>query len=178
MGTDRSTHRVLPGVALDPRSRRAIIDLCEAAFAEDFGALFALFPGAVHVLAERGGVLVGHACWVARGLAVDHGRPLHTAYIEAVAVAPACQRQGIGGAVMRRVAREIAGFELGALSPTFPDFYARLGWVAWRGPLAIRAEAGLIDTPDEGVMIYRTPRTPSLDLDGLLTAEWRPGELW
>ena len=170
--------RVLPVRELDRQARHQIIDLCTAAFDEDFGQLFQVLPGSTHVLAERGGVLVGHACWVTRWLQPPRCRPLHTAYIEAVATAPPLQRQGIGSAIMRRVALEIAGYQLGALSPTEPAFYVRLGWEAWRGPLAIRGPAGLIDTPDEGVMIYRSATTPPLELDGLLTAEWRPGELW
>ena len=170
--------RVLPVRELGRQVRHEIIDLCAAAFDEDFGQLFQVLPGSIHVLAERGGILVGHACWVTRWLQPSHCRPLHTAYVEAVATAPRLQGQGIGSAVMRRVALAIAGYQLGALSPTEPAFYARLGWEAWRGPLAIRSQAGLINTPDEGVMIYRTAGTPPLELDRLLTAEWRPGELW
>ena len=44
--------------------------------------------------------------------------------------------------------------------------------------MAIRREAGLLETPDEGLMILRTPHTPPLDLAALITAEWREGELW
>jgi aminoglycoside 2'-N-acetyltransferase I len=39
-------------------------------------------------------------------------------------------------------------------------------------------DAGVLGTPDEQVMVLRLPRTPLLDLDAALTAEWRPGELW
>lgn len=57
-------------------------------------------------------------------------------------------------------------------------YYRRLGWEPWRGRLAIRTEEGLELTPDEEVMIYRLPLTPKFDTNDLLTAEWRPGELW
>ena len=172
------TVRILPVTELDQRSRQAIISLCSAAFDEDFGQVFELLPGSIHALAERDGALVGHACWVTRWLQPAGLAPLQTAYIEAVATAPPLQRQGIGSVIMWRVALEIAGHQLGALSPTYPAFYERLGWEAWRGPLAIRSGAGLIETPDEGLMIRRAASTPPLDLDSPLTAEWRPGELW
>jgi hypothetical protein len=48
----------------------------------------------------------------------------------------------------------------------------------WHGPLAIRTEHALLDTPDEEVMILRLAGTPPLDVYTRLTAEWRQGELW
>jgi len=79
---------------------------------------------------------------------------------------------------MKRAAGSIVDFQLGALCPATPDLYARLGWVFWRGVLSIRESRGLLPTPDEKVMILRLPKTPPLDLDAALAAEWRPGELW
>jgi hypothetical protein len=35
-----------------------------------------------------------------------------------------------------------------------------------------------LPTPDDVVMIYRTPRTGEIDLTATLMAEWRPFELW
>ena len=71
-------------------------------------------------------------------------------------------------------------WQLAALSPAVPEFYERRGWEAWRGPLAIRHGASLEPTPaDELVMIRRLRTTPpGLVTTALLTAEWRPGELW
>ncbi len=57
-------------------------------------------------------------------------------------------------------------------------YYERLGWELWCGPLAIRTERGLVATPGEEVMILRLSKTPALDLDHRLTAEWRQGEVW
>jgi aminoglycoside 2'-N-acetyltransferase I len=79
---------------------------------------------------------------------------------------------------MRHLAEQILDFDLGGLSPSDPGFYARMGWESWRGPLAIRSAEGLLATPGEDVMILRLPRTPPLDLDSSLSAEWRSGELW
>jgi hypothetical protein len=82
---------------------------------------------------------------------------------------------------MRQLHAHIAaqGFDLGGLSPFSVDYYARLGWERWRGPLAIRSETGLQPSPsDECAMILRLPKTPALNLDAQLSAEWRRGELW
>jgi aminoglycoside 2'-N-acetyltransferase I len=169
--------------ALDGSARAAIVQLCTAAYDEDFSRLFDQFPGTVHVLAKDDhGTLVGHAMWVARRLEAD-GHHMRTAYVEAVATAPAFQRRGIGTAIMVRLVQAVmadAQWDLAALSPAVPEFYERRGWEPWKGPLAIRRN-GLLDPspPDELVMIRRLARTPSsLVTTALLTAEWRPGELW
>ena len=170
--------RVANATALTADERAGIVALCDAAFGEPFAHLFDEFPGSVHVLGVREGAIVSHAAWVTRWLQAGDRPPLRTAYVEAVATEPARQRRGYATAVMRELQRRIADFDLGALSPSDPAFYAPLGWEAWRGPLAIRTGDGLLPTPDEGVMILRLPRTPPLALDARLTAEWRRGELW
>lgn len=157
---------------------RRVVALCDRAFDGDMETILADLIDSTHVLAEFEGVLAGHACWVTRWLSADYRPPLRTAYIEAVATDPNLQRRGIGGATMKRVGREIRTYELGGLCPNYPEFYARFGWETWRGPLAIRTHDGLLETPDEHVMILRTPLTPRIDLDARLTAEWRPGEVW
>lgn len=158
--------------------RAEIIALCTEAYEEDFTRLFQLLPGSTHVLAYLDGQLVSHAGWVTRWLQPEGFHPLRTAYVEAVATRPSYQRRGFGSLVMRRVAKEIGDYPLGALSPSDPAFYERLGWQLWRGPTAIRTSQGLVPTPDEQVMIYRTKWTPPIDANTLLTAEWREGELW
>jgi aminoglycoside 2'-N-acetyltransferase I len=163
---------------LTEADRAAIIALCEAAFEEPFDRLFALLPGSRHVLVRDGGVLVSHACWVTRWLQPAGLPALRTAYVEAVATLPARQGEGLGTAAMARVAAETGGYDLRALSPAVPDYYARLGWEPWRGPTAIRRGDGLLPTPGEEIMILRTARTPPLDLHALITAEWREGEFW
>lgn len=172
------------GEALDRAARAEIIHLCDAAYEGDFSRLFELLPGSFHVLArDDEGALVSHAAWVTRWLQPHEQAPLRTAYVEAVATAPDHQRRGFATAVLRAVAEVLAAepkWELGALSPSDPAFYARLGWELWRGPLAIRRGDELIwSPPDEQVMILRLPQTPAgLDTTSLLTAEWREGELW
>ena len=175
---------VVAGDRLSAAARTEIIDLCEAAYGEDFSRLFDDFAGSVHVLArDEHGTLVSHAEWLTRWLHPAGQPVLRTAYVEAVATAPPHQRQGFASAVLRRLADELAAnaaWDLAALSPSDAAFYARLGWELWRGPLAIRRADRLEPSPpDEQVMVLRLPRTPAtLDLATLLTAEWRPGELW
>ncbi len=71
-------------------------------------------------------------------------------------------------------------YELGALDTGLTIFYERLGWEIWRGPTAMRTERGTIGTPeDDGlVMVRRTPATPKLDLDGPISCDRRPGDVW
>lgn len=163
---------------LGAAERAAIIALCTAAFAEPFDRLFTLLPGARHVLIAEAGTLVCHACWVERVLQPRGGPRLRTAYVEAVATLPERQGLGYGKLAMARVVAETAAYDLRALSAAVPDFYARLGWEAWRGPTAIRTGDGLFATPEDEIMILRTAQTPPLDLDATMTAEWRVGELW
>ena len=78
---------------------------------------------------------------------------------------------------MLRLAAEVDDFDLAALWPDHPEFYARMGWESWRGPLFIRTDSGQIAPPEDRVMVLRLLKTPSLDLDAPLSAEWRKGEL-
>ncbi len=136
--------------------------------------------GGEHFLVMAGDEVVGHAAVVSRELHVA-GRPVATGYVEAVATAPALQRQGIGSAVMRQVNDFIgARYELGALGTGSHAFYERLGWQRWRGPTSVRTEDGERRTPEEDgyIMILLTPATPPLDLDLPISCEWRPGDVW
>jgi aminoglycoside 2'-N-acetyltransferase I len=175
---------VVAADALNHAARAEIIDLCQSAYREDFTRLFEELPGSIHVLArDARGLLVSHAEWVTRWLQPADHRALRTAYVEAVATIPERQGRGLATAVLRRVSDELGVnpmWELGALSPSAPAFYARLGWELWRGRLAIRHGERIESTPaEEQVMILRLPRTPAnLVTTSLLTAEWRSGELW
>jgi aminoglycoside 2'-N-acetyltransferase I len=171
--------QVLPASRLSPSLRSEILALCQRAYEEDLGPLFETFHDAVHLLGWSAGRLVSHALWVTRFLQAGSGPLLRTAYVEAVATDPDQQRQGYASAIMQRLVEEIQDYDLAALSPFNVDYYARLGWELWRGPLFIRQEDLLLPSPeDEEVMIYRLPHTPRLDLQDSLSAEWREGELW
>lgn len=158
--------------------RETLIALCNRAYEDDLAPLFEVYPDPTHVIGYLGGVMVSHAMWVTRWLQNGDGPFLRTAYIEMVATDPQLQGQGGASIIMRRLADEINDYDLGALWPNYPEWYARLGWVTWRGPLFMRTTEGLLPTPDDQIMILTTSNTPPLDLDGPLSAEWREGELW
>ncbi len=170
---------VLPAELVAPSLHRAIVAFCSAAYDEDMAPYFAAFTETTYVLGHLDGELVTHGCWVTRWLQPEGMRPLRTAYVEAVATAHAHRGRGHAAALMRRIQAELAGYELAALSPFSAEWYARLGWELWRGPLFARTDAGLERSPDdEEVMILRQPTTPPLDLSAPLSIEWRAGEVW
>lgn len=155
-----------------------ILDLCSGAYGVDFRPLMATFPEATHVLGRYCGRLVSHSLWVTRWLQCPELPPWRTAYVEAVATDERYRNHGFATSVMKRLAEEIKGFDIGALSTGSFDFYARLGWVSWRGPLSIRKDGELLPTPGDTVMVLSLSGTPALDSDAPLSAEWREGELW
>jgi aminoglycoside 2'-N-acetyltransferase I len=167
---------------LTAERRSAVIDVCVAAHGiEDFRNLFSFIPsGGRHFLGHQGGELVSHAVVTTRGVQPEGERILRTAFVDAVSTLPVRQERGCGSAVMRRLAAEIDDFEIGCLQTDIPGFYARLGWELWLGPLAGRGDDGaIIPTPDQrGVMIYRLPRTPLLDLGARLTIEAQRWRIW
>jgi aminoglycoside 2'-N-acetyltransferase I len=169
---------VLPTVALTPAARDAIVALCSRAFEQDFSTLFVFVQGADHVLATRGGRLVGHALWGTRWLQPEGLEPLRTAYVDAVATAPELWGTGIGRAVMGCLERETSEFDIRALSTDVPGFYDRLGWQRWNGPMGGRKDGEIVATPDEVVMVSCTARTPALDCEGAVSIEWRDGSVW
>lgn len=160
--------------------RAQLVDLCTAAYEEEFSGYFDLLPpDTMHVVLSLDGEPISHAAWVTRWLQAGQAPLLRTAYVESVATLPGYQRQGYGARVMRQLQSLIVDYDLGGLSPSEPAFYEKLGWEMWRGPLFIRADGALLPTPDEQVMILRLPATPpALDLTAALSAEWREGEVW
>lgn len=166
---------------LTAAERAAIVDLCSWAHGVDFGQLFSFLPpDGLHVIARLGAEDLGHAVITTRWLRPDGLPFLRCAYVDAVATAPTRQRQGIGGAVMRRLAlaADADGYEIGGLESELRGFYEPLGWVRWRGARAAQTDAGSVATPDEqGVFVLRYARTPTLDIDGPLTV-MADGRFW
>jgi aminoglycoside 2'-N-acetyltransferase I len=171
---------VASSAELSSRARDEILALCDRAYGEDLRAAFQAFDDPIHVFATVDGAIVSHALWVTRWLAPGVSAPLRTAYVEAVATDPAHHGRGYASAVMRTLVSEVADFQLAALCPSDrgQSLYSGLGWQQWIGPLYIRQGPGLIETPDESIMIHRLPGSPPLNLNEPLSAEWRPGELW
>ena len=109
--------------------------------------------GRVHVLGYLDGLLVSHALWLDRRLRIGSGPWLNTAYVEGVATREDYRKHGFGSSVMQRLRCEIAGYDLGALSPSRPQWYERFGWIRWQGPLRIMKGGDMIETPDECVLV-------------------------
>ena len=162
----------------------AIRDLLWRAFEEDGEGFaeedWAHALGGIHLVRDVAGQIVAHASVVERPVEID-GQRLRTGYVEAVATAPTRQGRGHGTAVMRAVGEVLdARYELGVLGTGSHGFYERLGWATWAGPSAVRTASGIDRTPDEDgyIMVYRTPATPPLNPTGLITCDWRPGDVW
>lgn len=161
-------------------TRDEVYALCRAAYEEEIEQYFVDVGPGLHLLGRVDGVLVSHAMIVERFVQVDGLPMMRTGYVELVATHPTVQGRGYGRQIMRALVPALHPFDLAALSPSMPEFYARLGWEAWRGPLFVRTEAGLVPAPDdEEIMILRLPRTPrELDLAAPLSIEWRAGEVF
>lgn len=179
---------------LRPRVLGALNDLWTEAYREDLSRYFEDIGHGVHLIGRRGTEVVSHAMWVERKLYPQGLPPLRSAYVELVATRVADQGKRFATAVMERLADEMRPFDIGALSPAVPRFYERLGWEMWRGPLFVRGAGDISpasernsppdaaqarETPDEFVMVLRTPNTPAaLDLNAPLAVDWRRGEVW
>ena len=174
------TLRTLPTERLSDADRAAILAVCSDAYKEDFREYLRLIGRGVHLLGERAGTLVCHAMWVERELRVGpEKRSLRGAYIEAVATAAAHQRRGHGSTLMRAIPPLLGDFDIAALCPSVPEWYASLGWEPWRGPLGVIHNGHWLATAEEEVMVYRLPRTPAdLDLGWRMEGDWREGEVW
>lgn len=149
---------VLPVTELGPRGRAAVIRLCGDALGVDCADLFDYLTDTTHVLAHIGDRLVGHCCWWDRTLVPAGVRPLRTAWVDAVTVAPSDQRRGIGSVLMRRLDELTAAFDLRALGTERMAFFERLGWELWNG----RAK-GVLHDPADTLMVLRTTATLGLD---------------
>ncbi len=136
--------------------------------------------GGMHFLADMGGSIVAHASVVERSIEIGE-LPLRTGYVEAVAVAPDRQGQGIGSRLMEEVGAFIdERFEFGVLGTGRHAFYERLGWTTWTGQAFVRTPSGPKRTPDEEgfILVRSTASTPSLDRNAPISCDWRPGDVW
>ncbi len=157
-----------------------VLALMDAAFAGDFSAEdWEHALGGVHALAVIDGRVCAHAAVVPRTLWIDD-RPMRGGYVEAVAVLPELQRQGLGTAVMRAIAPAVADYQIGALSTAEHRFYERLGWQRWRGRTWVRTDSGVVRTEeeDDGIMVLTTPLSPALSIDGDIVCRDRLGDAW
>lgn len=159
--------------------RKEILALCAEAYEEDLSPYLEWIGEGVHLYVRDAGEIASHLMIVERALQAGSAPALRTGYVELVATRPDRQGRGLASRLMRAVIEDLTDFDLGALSPSDSAFYERLGWEMWRGPRFVREGDTLRATPEEDVMVYRTPRTPAwLDLDLALSCEWREGEVW
>lgn len=153
--------------------------LCSDAYCQDFQPFLETFHDSVYVLGHYKGKLVSLGIWEARWLQYPGLPPWRTAYVEVLATYERYRGRGFATVVMRRLAEEIKDFDIGSLTTGLFDFYTRLGWKLWRGPLFIRKADGIMSTPKiKGFMVLQLPKTPDIDLGMPLSVEWRKSDLW
>jgi aminoglycoside 2'-N-acetyltransferase I len=136
--------------------------------------------GGTRVIALLGDVPVGHAAVVPRTLWIGQ-RPFRSGYVEGVATAPACQRQGVGSLVMAHALEVVrAGLDMGALMTGVHAFYRRCGFESWQGPTFVKRGGQLERSADEddALMVLRFGPSAELDLQAPIACEARPGDDW
>ena len=163
--------------------REAIRRLLDDAFAGEFGdADWDHTLGGIHVLVRASGELVGHVSVVQRRL-LYAGLAIRTGYVEGLAVRNDWRRRGCASAAMTAAEGVIAAaYDLGGLSDGtgIGGFYARRGWLPWRGPTSALTPEGMQRTADDdgGIYVLPTPTTPHLDLGEAIACDWRLGDVW
>jgi len=132
--------------------------------------------GGMHALVLDDDVLVAHGSLVARRF-LHRGRSLRCGYVEGVAVQPDRQGAGLGHRVMELLETLSPAYDLLALSASDAGaaLYASRRWTRWAGSTSVLAPEGLVRTPEDdgGVWVFGC-----LDVEGELTCDWRPGDVW
>ncbi len=166
---------------LDPTLIEEAGDVCRLAFGSEFtGHDWAHTFGGQRLLVMDRSRAVGHTAVVPRSIRIGN-HPLRVGYVEGVAVAPRMQGRGIGIHLMRATNDVVRlRYDLGVLSTGRHAFYERLGWERWQGQTCVQNGSRLERTPDEdaGIMVLRTPHTPSIDLRSEITCQAREGDDW
>jgi aminoglycoside 2'-N-acetyltransferase I len=136
--------------------------------------------GGTHLLVREGDEIVAHASVVPRTIHVG-GTHFATGYVEAVAVHPDRQGQGIGSALMSEVDDVIRRwYEFGVLGSGRRAFYTRLGWQVWLGPTNV-VRGGLWErsSEDDGyVLVLRFGPSADIAITHPIACEERPGDDW
>ncbi|GAA3095661.1 aminoglycoside N-acetyltransferase AAC(2')-Id [Streptomyces rectiviolaceus] len=164
---------------LDPAELRAARALMAEAFDGDFTDQdWDHGLGGVHALVhDDSGLLLAHGSVVQRRI-LHNGRSLRVGYVEAVAVRPDRQRQGLGGQVMGVLEKVIdRAYALGALSASDEGqrLYLARGWQEWKGAVGTLGPEGVVHMPDE-----EPPLLWGADLDPAheLLIDWRDGDIF
>jgi len=136
--------------------------------------------GGTHLLVREGDDVIAHASVVPRTIHIG-GTHFATGYVEAVAVRPDRQGQGIGSALLTEVGEVVrASYELGALGTGRRAFYTRLGWQVWLGPTNVVRADGWERTPDDDgyVLVLRFGPSADIAITHPIACEERPGDDW
>jgi aminoglycoside 2'-N-acetyltransferase I len=141
--------------------------------------------GGIHVFVnDDTNTLLAHAAIVPR--VIRHGSDaLHVGYVEAVAVRPDLQGQGLGRLLMDQVESIVrAEYQIGALNAVKDavPFYRHRDWTLWTGATAALDRAGGIvatdDAEDRIMLLGSKLYSQEIDQSLTLTCDWRPGDLW
>ena len=163
---------------LTKEQREHVLEICSDAYEEDFEQYLNLLAPAVHVLGYIENEPICHAAFIERTLYCED-ETLQCAYVEAVATSTKWQGQGYGSQIMENIEKLIQDYDIGALSPSETEFYAKLGWEVWEGPLSFIDKLNNIQKcPDEEAMILLLPKSGAIDKTKELTCDWREGEVW
>ncbi|MGW0908026.1 GNAT family N-acetyltransferase [Streptomyces sp. NPDC002853] len=178
-GGEVTTLRTAHTCDLDPTELRAARALMDEAFDGDFSDQdWEHGLGGMHALVhDDSGLLLAHGSVVQRRIVHD-GRSLRIGYVEAVAVLPDRQRQGLGGQVMGALERVIdRAYVLGALSASDEGerLYLGRGWQQWKGAVGTLGPRGVVPMPDE-----EPPLLWGADLDPAheILIDWRDGDVF
>ncbi|MCX5204007.1 GNAT family N-acetyltransferase [Streptomyces sp. NBC_00237] len=181
--TEYGMPRTVHTAHLTPAELVGIRALLDTAFDGDFAdedwehAL-----GGMHALiTDEEGELLAHGSLVARRV-LHRERSLRIGYVEAVAVRPDRQREGLGSRIMAALEEIVDGaYVFGALSASDAGaaLYAGRGWQVWPGGLAALGPVGVVPLPEEeGTTYVRAGVGRSLpDPQATLFFDWRDGDV-
>lgn len=164
----------------DPDLRQEVQTLLDLAYEGDFAPEdWEHANGGVHFLGYVDDELVAHGAVVSRLMDIADAT-LAVGYVEAVAVHPAVQGNGLGTTLMRAITEHCASkFEVSMLSTDEHVFYARLGWRRFIGESYVRTFEGVRRTQDEdGGLMMLLPDTHLPLLTSMVICNDRPGDAW
>jgi aminoglycoside 2'-N-acetyltransferase I len=181
--TEYGLPRTVHTAHLTPAELADIRTLLDTAFDGDFadedwehalGGMHALITG-------EEGELLAHGSLVARRV-LHREHSLRIGFVEAVAVRPDRQREGLGGRIMAALEGIVDGaYVFGALSASDAGaaLYAGRGWQVWPGGLAALGPVGVVPLPEEEGTTYVRPAVGrSLpDPQATLFFDWRDGDV-
>jgi aminoglycoside 2'-N-acetyltransferase I len=162
-----------------------ILTLARTFLAEQFAGEFTNYDwenalGGIHALLWEEGELIGHASVIQRRL-LHREKALRAGFYECVVVHSERRGCGHGTMLMKALAAKLDDVhEISALcsGTAAKNFYKKLGWTAWRGPLGTLTPEGVREDPRFcGRVLVREHSFP-LDIDGSLVCDWRDGDPW